>query len=266
MRSHTVIVIPCSSSASGASCIRLPSSSATNSNSCRRCRVPGTGCGHWSAGPAPEQSVRHHWRPHRHSAQRRHDTRRPGGWWRPIRSRRGPPHGPRAGREASPSAPMTRAFRGLRPGAPGSHAPVGPRPALPARVRSPRRLGPVVVPPPRGRTDQQHAQASRAQKLPPRCFLRRSPRRILAMPPRLFLRPVGSGLDGRDPRADDPLPRARWLAGGPGIPRGTRQSMCREGPADRAAGSAAARPPQDASGRPGRAEPGRVSLGVRPVS
>lgn len=55
--------------------------------------------------------------------------------------------------------------------------------------------------------------------------------------PLLFLHPVGSGLDGLD-RADE-APRW-WLAGGPRIPRGTRQSMCARDPRS-AAGSAATR-------------------------
>jgi hypothetical protein len=123
--------------------IRLPSSSATNSNSCprrscRRCRVPGTSwrraLDYWTSQHHDKACVTH-WRPHRHSTRRR--RRHPSTRWvaaaaaapLPIRSWRGPwLWGPRAGR-ASPACVRSDDSRFQRS---------PPRPAPPHHMRPAR--------------------------------------------------------------------------------------------------------------------------------
>lgn len=155
-----------------------------------------------------------------------------GAWWVAAASPRPPHHdslrggglrGPRAsaGRESVRAddsrfpPPITCARSAV--GSARCAAAVPPRASASAWSR--RRPGGAV---------QEHSpQASSAQKLPLRCFLGGSPRAAAdpldSRGPLLFLHPVGSGVDGRD-RADE-APRW-WLAGGPRIPRETRQSMC----------------------------------------
>jgi hypothetical protein len=121
---------------------------------------------------------------------------------------------------------VTRAFCGLRP-------PDHMRPLRRGLLRS--RHAPSPRPGPDGAARTVHRRRA------PRSFrsaVSYAAPRSRSSPgfPLLFLHPVGSGLDGLD-RADE-APRW-WLAGGPRIPRGTRQSMCARDPRS-AAGSAAA--------------------------
>lgn len=119
--------------------------------------------------------------------------------------------GPRAGEPVR--ADDSRFQRSSRSRPPRSHAPAPPW----GPARAPRAFASAWSPPPSGQ-----GQASRVRKLPPRCFLDWLPAadHSFLLP---FLEAVGSGLGRRDRAQEPPF---RWLAGGPCLPRKTRQAMC----------------------------------------